>query len=100
MFVVVLTYTAPLDEIDQAMPDHVEWLSKQYDDGHFLASGRQNPRIGGVIITRPMDRANLDAILAADPFAIKGLASYEIIEFSPTRTAPELGLVNEILDNS
>ncbi|WP_033293796.1 YciI family protein [Amycolatopsis jejuensis] len=99
MFVVVLTYTAPLDEIDRALPDHGEWLARQYEDGHFLASGGRNPRVGGVIITRPMDRGRLDAILATDPFAVQGLATYEVIRFSPTRTAPELRLVNEILDS-
>ncbi|MGW4486958.1 YciI family protein [Amycolatopsis sp. NPDC004368] len=95
MFVVLLTYTAPIEEIDLALPDHAEWLATQYDRGHFLASGRQKPRTGGVIITRPMARGKLDAILATDPFATQHLAQYEVIEFSPTKTAPELRLVNE-----
>ncbi|WP_409462649.1 YciI family protein [Amycolatopsis sp. GA6-003] len=99
MFVVVLTYTVPLEEIDRALPAHQEWLTKQYEDGRFLASGAQKPRTGGVIVTRPIDRAQLDAILATDPFAINQLATYEIIQFQPTRTAPELTLVNELLDN-
>ncbi|GAA1033011.1 MULTISPECIES: YciI family protein [Amycolatopsis] len=100
MFVVVLTYIVPLEEIDRALPAHNEWLTKQYEDGHFLASGGQKPRTGGVVITRPMERARLDAILATDPFAIAQLATYEIIHFQPTRTSPELNLVNELLDNN
>ncbi|ANN15333.1 YciI family protein [Amycolatopsis orientalis] len=95
MYVVLLTYTAPIEEIDYVLPDHAEWLTKQYEHGHFLASGRRNPRIGGVIITRPMARGKLDAILATDPFSVKHMAAYEVIEFSPTRTAPELRAVNE-----
>ena len=44
---------------------------------------------------RPMARGKLDAILASDPFCVKHLAKYEVIEFSPTKTAPELRLLNE-----
>ncbi|GAA3572067.1 YciI family protein [Amycolatopsis ultiminotia] len=99
MYVVLLTYTAPISDVDLALPDHAEWLAKQYEHGHFLASGAQNPRVGGVIITRPMTRGKLDAILATDPFAVQHLARYEIVEFSPTRTAPELRLVNEALSH-
>jgi uncharacterized protein YciI len=90
MYVVLLNYTAPLEEIDQAIPAHIEWLTRQYDEGHFLASGRQNPRTGGVIVARAMERGKLDEILAGDPFALKELAEYEVVEFLPTKTAPEL----------
>ncbi|MDT8911522.1 YciI family protein [Amycolatopsis sp. PS_44_ISF1] len=90
MFVVLLDYVAPTEEIDRALPDHREWLTKHYEQGRFLASGPRDPRVGGVLITRSMDRAELDAILAADPFSVRGLARYEVIGFSPTMTAPEL----------
>ncbi|MEV8439750.1 YciI family protein [Actinosynnema sp. NPDC051121] len=95
MYVVLLEYTAPLDEVDYALPDHVEWLEKQYEAGYFLASGRQVPRVGGVVIARPMPRGKLDALLATDPFAIRKLAKYQVVEFQATRTAPELARVNE-----
>jgi hypothetical protein len=76
MFGIVLTYTAPIEEIGSALPDHVEWLAEQYDHGHFLGSGRRNPRTGGEIITRP--RPDLDAIggrrpvLCAEPRRVPG----------------------------
>ncbi|MEU3627993.1 hypothetical protein BS329_12630 [Amycolatopsis coloradensis] len=95
MYVVLLAYTAPIEEIDYVLPDHAEWLTRQYERGNFLASGRRDPRIGVVIIARPMARGKLDAILATDPFSVKHMAAYEVIEFSPTRTAPELRSVNE-----
>jgi uncharacterized protein YciI len=95
MYVVLVNYTVSIEEIDLVLPDHVEWLTRQYDHGHFLASGRRNPRPGDVIITRPMSRGKLDAILAADPFSVQHLAKHEVIEFTATRTAPELRFVNE-----
>lgn len=90
MFVVTLTYTAPLETIDELVPAHVGWLETHYAAGAFLASGRQVPRTGGVILARAADRAALDAILAEDPFALAAVATYQVTEFLPTMTAPEL----------
>src|SRR5438874_1578547 len=47
MFVIELTYKAPLPEIDAQMKAHVAFLKKYYAAGHFLVSGRQIPRAGG-----------------------------------------------------
>ncbi|SFK48251.1 Uncharacterized conserved protein YciI, contains a putative active-site phosphohistidine [Amycolatopsis sacchari] len=95
MYVVLLTFTAPMEEVDYALPDHAKWLEKHFQAGEFLAAGRCNPREGGVILTRPMSRAKLEAILCLDPFALQHLATYEIVEFAATRTAPELSALNE-----
>ena len=37
IYVVVLTYIKPLEEVDRAIPAHIEWLKKGYADGLFLA---------------------------------------------------------------
>lgn len=95
MFVVLVNYTAPIQEIDYVLPDHAEWLAKQYERGNFLVSGRRELHSGGVIIAKPMSRGRLDAILATDPFALQHLVHYEVIEFSATKTAYELRAVNE-----
>ena len=52
MFVVTLTYVKPLAETDALIPAHIAWLERQYAAGHFLASGRRVPRVGGVILSR------------------------------------------------
>lgn len=97
MYVVLSTYSAPREEIDLLLPDHVEWLSRHYDSGEFLVSGRRKPAVGDVIITRPMLRGKLDAILSTDPLSYRGLVHYEVIEFAATRTAPNLNWVNELI---
>lgn len=97
MYVVLSTYTAPIEEIDFVLPDHAEWLTKHYEAGDFLMSGRREPRVGGVIIARQMLRGKLDAILATDPFAFRHLVHYEVIEFNATRTARVLNSINEAL---
>lgn len=50
MFVLELSYTAPLEAVDALLPDHVAWLDGLYEQGVFLASGRKEPREGGVIL--------------------------------------------------
>jgi uncharacterized protein YciI len=97
MFIVRLAYKAPTEEIDYLLPDHIEWLSKHYDAGYFLCSGRQPAQDGRVIITRPMPLAKLEALLATDPLAVARMVRHEVIEFQATRTAPELARVNEAL---
>jgi uncharacterized protein YciI len=90
MFVVELTYTVPLERIDAAVADHVAWLDAQYAAGVLLASGRKEPRDGGVLLAVAPDRAALQAALATDPFAIAGLAEYRVTEFLATKTAEAL----------
>lgn len=90
MYVVLLHYTAPLADIDTALAKHSEWISRHYEAGDFIAAGRRHPRTGGVIIARAMSRGRLDAILATDPFSVRRLANYEVIEFQALHTIPEL----------
>ena len=89
MFILSLTYVAPLAEVDRHVPSHMEWVARGYDDGIFLASGRKEPRSGGVILARG-ERAALEALVATDPFVSAGVARYEITEVVLSRTAPGL----------
>ncbi|WP_430461306.1 YciI family protein [Thalassolituus sp. LLYu03] len=90
MFVVSLTYVAELNEIDQHLDAHVDYLNRCYDAGIFLASGRKVPRTGGVILAQAENRAALDAVLQQDPFFVHRLAAYDVTEFEPTRTSAAL----------
>ncbi|TDR80262.1 YciI family protein [Paludibacterium purpuratum] len=86
MFVVTLTYIQPLTEVDKLLAAHVEWLKGGYASGMAIASGRKVPRDGGVILARG-ERAELEAWLAQDPFAVGGVARYDIVEFVPSMAA-------------
>ncbi len=88
MFVLLLTYVKPLAEVDALMRPHVAWLEEQYAAGHFLVSGRQIPRTGGVIVARGDDREEIEALAATDPFVSGGVATCEVVQFHPSQTAP------------
>ncbi|MEU4492470.1 uncharacterized protein YciI [Streptomyces sp. SLBN-118] len=90
MFVLELTYTAPVERVDELLDAHVAWLDALYEEGVFIASGRKNPRDGGVILAVGDDRATIEKIAAADPFTVGGVCEYRITEFIATKTAPEL----------
>jgi uncharacterized protein YciI len=90
MFILELTYTAPVEQVDAALADHVTWLDRQYEAGVFLASGRKVPRDGGVIVAVGEDRAAIEALAATDPLVTEKVAEYRITEFLATKTAPAL----------
>jgi len=90
MFVLSLTYTAPMDRIDALVEEHVAWLEQGYAEGTFLASGRKVPRTGGIILAVAPNRATLEKFVATDPLSREGVADYEITEFVATRTSPDL----------
>ena len=63
MFIIEIHYSAPLTAIDEALEDHKAWLDEQYDAGLFLASGRQEPRTGGIIIAADQPRDQVETIV-------------------------------------
>ena len=84
MFIAILTYKKPLEEVDSFLQAHRNYLAKHYAAGNFIASGPQNPRIGGVIMVKADNRAVVDTIISQDPFKINEIADYQIVEFTPT----------------
>ncbi|HKB14107.1 MAG TPA: YciI family protein [Vicinamibacterales bacterium] len=87
MFVIELTYTAPLAEIDRNMPAHMKFLKKYYAAGRFVVSGRKIPRDGGIIIATGDDRAEIEAIAHEDPFYARGLAEVRVVQFRASQRA-------------
>ena len=93
MFVILVRYEKPLDEIDRLLPDHRAFLEEGYQAGYFVLSGPQVPRTGGVILARAANRTAIERLLQRDPFHLAGAATYTVIEVEPTRLVPELGLL-------
>ena len=87
MFVLLVTYRVPLERIDELRPAHAAYLQEHYAGGTFLVSGRQRPPAGGVIIAGDVDRAELERVVATDPYVTQGAAEYTIVEFGPTMVA-------------
>lgn len=87
VFVLLLTYVRPVDEVDALMREHMAWLNEQYETGRFVVSGRRVPRTGGVILARGDDREEIEAIAALDPFVAGGVATCEVVQFRASQSA-------------
>jgi uncharacterized protein YciI len=85
MFLVILAYKKPIEDIEKALPGHVLFLDNYYKNKKFIFSGRRKPRTGGVILVNSNDKEEVINIIQQDPFHKDGLADYEIIEFTPTK---------------
>ncbi len=84
MFIAILTYKKPLEEVDRFLQAHRNYLATHYAAGDFIASGPQNPRIGGVIMIKADDSKDVNSIISQDPFYINDIADYQMVEFTPT----------------
>lgn len=87
MFILLLTYQKPLEEVDKYLESHKDYLNANYAAGHFVASGPRNPRIGGVILCKASRKEDVERLILEDPFHINKVANYEIIEFSAYKFA-------------
>jgi uncharacterized protein YciI len=96
MFIVKLTYIAPLSEVDKYLKSHREFLEYHYMQGLFLASGPMTPREGGILIALGDDKEGLEKVLQQDPYHMAEITSYEVIEFTPVKYRQELkGLLKQ-----
>lgn len=98
VFLILLRYVQPLEEIDRWMGEHVRYLRRYYKSKDFIVSGRQVPRTGGVILARARDRATLDRIIAKDPFHREKLAEFQVIEFKASMFHPDFKPFTEPVD--
>lgn len=90
MYILLLTYTAPLDAVDAELEAHKAWVGEHFATGAFVLAGRRVPRSGGFILATGIGREELDRIIAADPFVTAGVAVYDVYEVAPTKAADAL----------
>lgn len=90
MFLIDVSYTVTIEEIEKLAPAHREFAAAQYRAGKYLMSGRKLPRTGGFILAAVATREELDAIVARDPFILAGVALYAINEVQLVMARPDL----------
>ena len=93
MYLIILTYQKDLSEVEKHLEAHRAYLDKHYASGHFVASGAQVPRTGGVILCKAGNRGEVEVIITQDPFYKHQIAAYQIIEFTPTKYSEAFGKV-------
>ncbi len=95
MFLILLSYTKPLESVDRLVGEHRQFLERHYANGNFLLSGRKEPRTGGIILAKAKSKTEVELILQEDPFYLEEVADYTVIEFIPTMAAEHLAHLKE-----
>lgn len=42
MYLVLLSYTRPMDEVDRLQEPHIEWINRYFASGEFISAGRKD----------------------------------------------------------
>lgn len=83
MFLIKLSYVAPLKTVNALKDAHYSNPDGVFAQGKVVLAGRLVPRTGGLIVAEGT-RAEIEAAVATDPFVVNGAATVEITEFEPT----------------
>ncbi|WP_018686647.1 YciI family protein [Actinokineospora enzanensis] len=78
-FTVDTRYTADADLLQRVRPAHRDYLRPMVDSGQVLAAGPWADGAGGFVIIKAADRAELDGILAVDPYTTEAVAAERVI---------------------
>jgi uncharacterized protein YciI len=78
-FTVETTYTTDRDTLAAARPRHREYLRRLVDEGTVTGAGPWADDTAGFTIYRVADRAELDRLLAEDPYTTEGVAAARAI---------------------
>ena len=85
MYIIEITYKVSVEEIDKNMAAHMKFVDKYYHTENFVASGRKEPRDGGLIFATAESLQEIENIVAEDHFKTLDLADYRIIHFKATK---------------
>lgn len=89
MFIAILHYQKPFDEVQTHVGAHREYLDTQYSIGKLIVSGPKTDKTGGVILFATSNQQEVESIIAQDPYYTEGIATYELIEFNPVKHDPK-----------
>ncbi len=84
------TYLQAPEVVEQTRPAHLEFLTDEIAAGRLLLAGRQEDGSGGMLITSDLDAADVDDMIARDPYTQAGVANYERTSFNGAFRVPGL----------
>lgn len=81
MYLLIVSYIKPVEEVAPFVPSHGEWVKKYFNEGIFLMAGPKKNKFGGAILVKSIDRTRLNKIIAEDSFITGDVAEYQVIDF-------------------
>ncbi len=87
IFSIVLTYTRPVEEVNQHLDTHKAWLAANLKQGRVIFAGPLAIGGGGLVLAVCADESELAAMMADDSFIANGVASYAAHACEPALAA-------------
>ena len=87
MFLIISSYIVPTTQVDPHREQHVAWVDQYIKSGDFIMAGPRRGKIGGVIVSKSMDKDRLMKILAEDSFVSENLVEMQIVDFDASMTS-------------
>lgn len=89
MYLAILRYKVPREEVEPYIPEHISFLEEGYAKGNLIVSGCMLTNKGEMVLSPLTRRGDFDDFLSHDPFMKSGLVDYEIIAFNPSHFHPD-----------
>jgi len=89
MYLIISSYIVPTTQIDPHRAQHVAWIQQYLDSGDFIMAGPRRGKIGGVILSKKMDKDKLMKILSEDSFVYENLVEMQIVDFDAPLTTED-----------
>jgi uncharacterized protein YciI len=93
MFLLIASHIKPASEVAAQAEQHGTWVKKYLNEGVFLFAGPKKSTLGGVILTKSIDKELLNKILSEDSYIKEDVCEYQIIDFACKVAAPGLELL-------
>jgi uncharacterized protein YciI len=85
VYLMISTYRAPIEQVDEARTAHLAFVDELQRAGVLVSAGRQDPPVGGILLLDVESEARAHELLADDPYVRQGLADYAATGWQPTR---------------
>ena len=81
MYLLNVSYSKTPAAVEPHIAAHGAWVKQYFEAGPILFAGPKKSGLGGVILVKAIDKAELRRILAEDSYVQADVADYEIVEF-------------------
>lgn len=95
LVVMTVTYTAPLNKVEEVLAEHRDFLKEHYKKGWLCFSGPLFDEVNGVkkggMIVAHMPFDEVDTFIKNDPFTKHAVATYRVEYVDPVLSSEAFG---------
>ncbi|QIL19340.1 YciI family protein [Thermomonas sp. HDW16] len=100
MHIIFLRFGSNRAQASEHAAAHLQWIQQGISSGVFLLAGSLDQAQGGVVLATGIDRAEIERVVAEDPFVAHGIVDAEIRSITPARMAEGMAALLRDVDES